>query len=128
MSTPEDPQVTREKPTQIGMTDSEICIWQTLSEVSDSMNGLPRLHPMKEEETYRGLHYLLSLLAERPGLRAIGWPGPFPNNQREREELAVRGRSNLVNLGMTEAELNVWYALGTVAGAMLELPELYPMQ
>ena len=118
VSTPEGPQVVREKLTQIGMTDGEIRIWQTLTEVSDSITGLPRLHPMKEEETYRGLHSLQSLLSERPGLRAIGWPGPFPNNQRE----------NLVELGMTEAELDVWYALAPVAGAMLELPELYPMQ
>jgi hypothetical protein len=122
MPTSENPQVISEKLTQIGMTDEEIRIWQTLTKVSDSINGLGRLHPMKEEETYRGLHDLQVLLSERPGLRALDWPQPFTedeiNNQRE----------NLVELGMTQAELNVWYALGSVAGTMLHLPELYPMQ
>jgi len=29
---------------------------------------------------------------------------------------------------MTEAELDVWYTLAPVAGTMLALPEIYPMQ
>jgi len=129
MSTTEDPQAISEKLTQIGMTDGEIRIWQTLTEVSDSIDGLPRLHPMEEEETSRSLHDLQSRLSERPGLRAMGWPGSPPhNNQQDLQELIARGRRNLVELGMTEAELDVWYALAPVAGAMLELPELYPMQ
>jgi hypothetical protein len=122
MSTSEDPQVISENFVELGMTDKEIRIWQTLTKVSDSINGLGQLHPMKEEETYRGLHDLQILLSERPGLRALGWPRPHTedeiNNQRE----------NLVELGMTQAELDVWYALGSVAGTMLYLPELYPMQ
>ena len=122
MSTSEDPQVIGEKPTQIGMTDKEIRIWQTLTKVSDSINGLEQLHPMKEEETYRGLHDLQILLSERPGLRALGWPQPFTEDEIHNQ------RENLVELGMTQAELDVWYALGSVAGTMLYLPELYPMQ
>jgi hypothetical protein len=129
MSTAEGPQIIKEKLTKIGMTDGEIRIWQTLTEVSDLIDGLPRLHPMEEEETSRSLHDLQSRLSERPGLRALGWPGPHPhNNQQKLKELIAIGRSNLVELGMTEAELDVWYALAPVAGAMLELPELYPMQ
>jgi hypothetical protein len=128
MSTTGGPQVIREKLTQIGMVDDEVRIWQVLTEVSDSINGLPRLHPMEEEEISRSLHDLQSRLSERPGLRAMGWPGPFPNNQQELEELIARSRTNLVKLGMTEAELDVWYALASVAGTMLELPELCPMQ
>src|SRR5918993_1339942 len=122
MSTSEDPQVISENLVELGMTNKEIRIWQTLTKVSDSINGLGQLHPMKEEETYRGLHDLQILLSERPGLRALGWPRPHTedeiNNQRE----------NLVELGMTQAELDVWYALGSVAGTMLYFPELYPMQ
>jgi hypothetical protein len=122
MSTSEDPQVISEKLTQIGMTDKESSIWQTLSRVSDSINGLGQLHPMKEEETYRGLHDLQILLSERPGLRALGWPQPFTEDEINNQ------RKNLAELGMTQAELDVWYALGSVAGTMLYLPELYPMQ
>ena len=128
MSTTEGSQGIKVKSTQISMTDDEIRIWRTLTQVSDSINGLPQLHPMEEEETSRILHDLQSRLSERPGLRAMGWPGPLPNNQRELEEVAAQGRRNLVNLGMTEAELDIWYALARVAGAMLGLPELYPMQ
>jgi len=120
MATSEDPQIVSEKLTQIGMTNSEIRIWQSLSEVFDLMYGLPQLHDMKYEETYRALHDLQSLLLERPGLRALGWPRPFTedeiNNQRE----------NLVELGMTQAELDVWYA--PMAGTLMGLPELYPME
>jgi len=120
MSTSEDPQVISKKLSQIGMTDSEIRIWQSLTEVFDLMYGLPQLHDAKYEETYRALHDLQSLLLERPGLRALGWPKPFTedeiNNQRE----------NLVKLGMTQAELDVWYA--PVAGMLMGLPELYPME
>lgn len=122
MSTSEDPQVISEKLTQIGMTDKESSIWQTLARVSDSINGLGQLHPMKEEETYRGLHDLQILLSERPGLRALGWPQPFTEDEINNQ------RKNLAELGMTQAELDVWYALGSVAGTMLYLPELYPMQ
>jgi hypothetical protein len=128
MSTTEGWQVIEEKLTQVSMTDDEIRIWQALTQVSDSIDGLPQLHPMEEEETSCSLHDFQSRLSERPGLRAMGWPGPLPNNQREREEVAVQGRRNLVKLGMTEAELDIWYALAPVAGTMLELPELYPMQ
>lgn len=128
MSTTEGPQVIKVKLTQVGMTDEEIRIWQTLTQVSASMSGLPRLHPMEEEETSRSLHDLQSRLSERPGLRAMGWPGPHPNDQGKLEELIAQGRRNLVELGMSEAELDVWHALAPVAGAMLELPELYPMQ
>jgi hypothetical protein len=122
MSTSENPQVISEKLTQIGMTDKEIRIWQALTRVSDSINGLGQLHPMKEEETYRGLHDLQILLSERPGLKAMGWPQPFTEDEKNNQ------RHNLVELGMTEAELDVWYTLGSVAGTMLYLPELYPMQ
>jgi hypothetical protein len=120
MSTSEDPQVLSEKLTQIGMTDSEKRIWRSLIEVFDSMYELPPLHKAKYEETYRALHDLQTALLERPGLRALGWPLPATddeiNNQRE----------NLIKLGMTQAELEVWYA--PVAGTLMELPELYPME
>jgi hypothetical protein len=129
MSTAEDPQGIGENLTRIGMTGDEIRIWQTLAEVSRSIVGLPRLHPMEEEETSRSLHDLQSRLLERPGLRAMGWPGPHPHDdQEELEELIAQGRRNLVELGMTEAELDAWNALASVAGAMLQLPELYPLQ
>jgi hypothetical protein len=120
MSTSEDPQVLSEKLTQIGMTDSEKRIWRSLIEVFDSMYELPPLHKAKYEETYRALHDLQTALLERPGLRALGWPLPATddeiNNQRE----------NLIKLGMTQAELEVWYA--PVAGTLMGLPELYPME
>jgi hypothetical protein len=90
MSTAEGPQVIREKLTKIGMTDGEVRIWQTLTEVSDWIDGLPRLHPMEEEETSRSLHDLQSRLSERPGLRAMGWPGPHPHsNQQNLQELLI---------------------------------------
>jgi hypothetical protein len=37
-------------------------------------------------------------------------------------------RDGLANLGMTPAELEVWYRLGEVAGRMLQLPVLHPME
>ena len=112
------------------MTGDEFDVWQALAEALISMYGLPLLHPNEREETYRIFNDLQSRLLERPGLRAIGWPGPPRyDNQQELEESVARGRRNLVELGMTEAELDVWYALGRVAGAIaFGLPELYPMQ
>jgi len=120
MSTSEDPQALSEKLTQIGMTDSEIRIWRSLTEVFDLMYGLPPLHDAKYEETYRALHDLQSLLLERPGLRALGWPRPVTEDEIKNQ------RENLIKLGMTQAELDVWYA--PVAGMLMGLPELYPME
>ena len=120
MSTSEDPQVISKKLSQIGMTDSEIRIWQSLTEVFDLMYGLPQLHDAKYEETYRALHDLQSLLLERSGLRALGWPRPFTEDEIKNQ------RENLITLGMTQAELDVWYA--PVAGMLMGLPELYPME
>src|SRR5262245_41466514 len=130
MSRTDGPQAIRENLARIGMTDAELDVWQTLAEGASSMSGLPLLHPNENEETSRIFNDLRSRVLERPGLRAIGWPGPSQyNNQQELEELVARGRRNLVELGMTNAELNVWYALGRVAGVIaFELPELYPMQ
>jgi hypothetical protein len=124
MSASEDMQVLSEKLTQIGMTDSEIRIWQNLTEVFDLMYGLPPLHDAKYEETYRALHDLQSLLLERPGLRAVGWPRPVTRPVTEDE--IKNQRENLIKLGMTQAELDVWYA--PVAGMLMGLPELYPME
>lgn len=42
------------------------------------------------------------------------------NTQTDRERLS--------KLGMTEAELDVWYALADAAGKMLKLPVLHPME
>lgn len=120
MSTSEDPQVLSEKLTQVGMTDSEIRIWRSLTEVFDSMYELPPLHEAKYEETYRALHDLQSALLERPGLRALGWPRPGTDDESNNQ------RENLIKLGMTQAELDVWYA--PVAGMLMGLPELYPME
>jgi hypothetical protein len=120
MSTSEDPQVLSEKLTQIGMTDSEIRNWRSLTEVFDLMYGLPPLHDAKYEETYRALHDLQSALLERPGLRALGWPRPVTEDEIKNQ------RENLIKLGMTQAELDVWYA--PVAGMLMGLPELYPME
>jgi hypothetical protein len=39
-----------------------------------------------------------------------------------------RGREGLVGLGMTDEEIEVWYGLAEVAGRMLQLPELHPME
>jgi hypothetical protein len=120
MSTSEDPQGLSKKLIQIGMTDSEIRIWRSLIKVFDSMYRLPPLHDAKYEETFRALHDLQSLLLERSGLRALGWPRPFTEDEVNNQ------RANLVKLGMTQAELDVWYA--PVAGMLMRLPELYPME
>jgi hypothetical protein len=37
-------------------------------------------------------------------------------------------REPLAALGMTEVELDIWYALADVAGRMLQLPTLHPME
>ena len=37
-------------------------------------------------------------------------------------------RGSLAELGMTQAEIDLWYALGEVAGMMLQLPKLHPME
>ena len=36
------------------------------------------------------------------------------------------GRERLVNLGLTDAEIDLWYDLGALAGRFLELPTLHP--
>src|SRR3712207_989421 len=38
------------------------------------------------------------------------------------------GRDSLARLGMTPAELDIWDALARVAGSMLQLPVLHPME
>ena len=37
-------------------------------------------------------------------------------------------RERLIAYGMTEDELDIWYALADVAGRMLQLPTLHPME
>lgn len=36
------------------------------------------------------------------------------------------GRERLVDLGLTDAEIDLWYDLGALAGRFLELPTLHP--
>jgi hypothetical protein len=47
---------------------------------------------------------------------------------RPRIHNAQSGRESLAKLGMTEAELDVWYALADVASQMYKLPTLHPME
>lgn len=44
------------------------------------------------------------------------------------DEAARREQRSLADLGMTDDELAIWRALGTVAGQMLNLPVLHPME
>ncbi len=41
---------------------------------------------------------------------------------------AQADRKSLAKLGMTDAELDIWAALAEVAGRMLQLPVLHPME
>jgi len=41
---------------------------------------------------------------------------------------AQSDRKSLAELGMTDAELDVWYALADVASQMYQLPTLHPME
>jgi hypothetical protein len=43
---------------------------------------------------------------------------PGPNNTQQREALR--------RFGMTDTEIDIWFALGDVAGRILQLPELHP--
>ncbi len=45
-----------------------------------------------------------------------------------RSDNTQSGRESLAKLGMTEAELDVWYALADVASQMYTLPTLHPME
>jgi hypothetical protein len=67
---------TTEPPARLGLTDEEIGIWRDLGDVAGRMLRLPVLHPMEEHETAHDFHKLQLRLLARPGLRALGWPGP----------------------------------------------------
>lgn len=45
-----------------------------------------------------------------------------------RASSASDGRAELRELGMTDGEIDVWFALANVAGRMLALPVLHPME
>lgn len=45
-----------------------------------------------------------------------------------RLDTAQSGRESLAKLGMTEAELDVWYALADVVSQRYKLPTLHPME
>lgn len=47
---------------------------------------------------------------------------------RGRTKNVQPNRENLAKLGMTDAELDIWAALAEVAGRMLQLPVLHPME
>lgn len=122
----EDTQAARDRLTQTGMTAAEINVYEVLTRVAILASELPLLHPMEIEESTHILHDLGARLFERPGLRANLWPNPpRPVTKQDIDNV----RENLKTLGMSEAELDAWYSLGSVAGLMVsQLPELYPMQ
>jgi len=86
----------------------------------------PTLHPMEWHETCHDIHKFQSRLQARPGLRAGRWKGQKPDQSIIKSPQAKR--ESLAKLGMTEAELDVWYALADVVSQMYKLPTLHPME
>ena len=109
---------TRARLVKLGMTEQEIELWRVLEDVGERFVALPELHPMAEHEAAHALRRVQDLLLSRPGMRAQGWgspPGDMPAADERRERLA--------RYGMTDDELELWYATAELAGRMLELPE-----
>jgi hypothetical protein len=109
---------TRARLVKLGMTGQEIELWRALEDVGDRFGALPELHPMAEHEAAHALRRVQDVLLSRPGMRAQGWgspPGDMPDADERRERLA--------RYGMTDDELELWYATAELAGRMLELPE-----
>jgi hypothetical protein len=116
----------RESLAKLGMTEAELDIWYALANVASQMYQLPTLHPMEWHEACHSIHKLQSRLQARPGLRAGGWKGKKPDQPIIKSPQAKR--ESLAKLGMTEAELDVWYALADVVSQMYKLPTLHPME
>jgi hypothetical protein len=110
--------VTRARLAQLGMTDPEIEAWLALARAGARIAALPQLHPMAEHEAAHALHRVEDLLLSRPGMRAQGWGSP-PDEMPDADER----RARLARFGMTDEELELWYATAELAGRMLELPE-----
>ena len=109
---------TRAALTKLGMTEPEIEAWLALERTGARMAALPELHPMAEHEAVHALHRIEDLLLARPGMRAQGWGAP-PDAAPDADER----RARLARFGMTDEELDLWYATAELAGRMLELPE-----
>ncbi len=116
----------RESLARLGMTDAELDVWYALADVAGRMLQLPVLHPMEQHETAHDFHKLQSRLQARPGLRAGKWKGQKPDQPIIKSPQAKR--ESLTKLGMTAAELDVWYALADVASQMYKLSTLHPME
>src|SRR5918999_5872985 len=108
----------RARLTRLGMTDAEIEAWHALERAGARIAALPQLHPMAEHEAAHALHRIEDLLLARPGMRAQGW-GSAPDELPDADER----RARLERFGMTDDELEQWYATADLAGRMLELPE-----
>ena len=109
---------TRARLAGLGMTKPEIDLWLALAKLGERIAQLPTLHPMAEHEAAHALHRVQDLLLSRPGMRAQGWDSP-PGETPDADER----RARLVRFGMTEEELELWFATAQLAGRMLELPE-----
>jgi hypothetical protein len=103
---------------KLGMTEPEIDAWLALADAGTKFAALPQLHPMAEHEAAHALHRVEDLLLARPGMRAQGWGLP-PDAMPDADER----RARLARFGMTDEELELWYATAELAGRMLELPE-----
>jgi hypothetical protein len=109
----------RDRLAGLGMTESEIELWFAVADVAERMARLPELHPTAPHEMTHAIARLQDLLLARPGMRAQGWgqrPVVDPGPQEARRRLA--------EFGMTDAEIEVWFATADVAGRLLNLPPI----
>jgi hypothetical protein len=110
---------TEERLAQLGMTGAEIELWRAVEGVAEGLGQLPEEHGTARHEMDHAIARLQDLLLARPGMRAQGW-GAEPVVDPGPEE----GRRRLAEFGMTDAELDLWFATARVAGGLLNLPGL----
>ena len=103
---------------KLGMTEQEIDAWLALAAAEERLAALPQLHPMGEHEAAHALHRVQDLLLSRPGLRAQGW-----GRRSGEPPTPEQSRARLERMGMTDEELELWYATAELAGRALALPE-----
>jgi hypothetical protein len=105
---------------QFGMTEREIELWLAVAGVAERLGQLPELHPTARHEMSHAIARLQDLLLARPGMRAQGWgtePAPADPGPEEM-------RRRLADFGMTDPEIDLWFAMSGVAGGLLELPPI----
>jgi hypothetical protein len=105
-----------ERLAQLGMTGDEIELWRAMEGVAERLGQLPVEHDTARHEMDHAIARLQDLLLARPGMRAQGWGADPPVDPSPEEN-----RRRLAEFGMTDAELDLWFATTGVAGGLYHL-------